>query len=240
MTNQPQVTVRASLRQRGVVLFIALIALVAMSLAAVALIRSVDTNTIIAGNLAFMQSARSSGDSGVEAALGWLSNTAILNPSSPIDNAAHPFNGDQPAVGYYSSISTPSDLFADGTWAPATSAPATGSLYDVQGNEFYDAGLTMPTGNNVRYVIQRLSRTPNQQLSCSNSLFSGYEAPGGASKAGGSIGDYYEPPKDPTAGCLNIQGTQVVAKGTSSAIYRITVRTTGPKNTVTYIQAYAY
>ena len=38
--------------QRGVVLFFALIALVAMSLAAVALIRSVDTSTIIAGNLA--------------------------------------------------------------------------------------------------------------------------------------------------------------------------------------------
>ena len=44
------------IKQRGVVLFIALIALVAMSLAAVALVRSVDTATIIAGNLAFKQS----------------------------------------------------------------------------------------------------------------------------------------------------------------------------------------
>ena len=41
--------------QRGLVLFFALIALVAMSLAALALVRSVDTSTLISGNLAFRQ-----------------------------------------------------------------------------------------------------------------------------------------------------------------------------------------
>ena len=44
-------------KQQGVVLFIALVALVVMSLAAVALIRSVDTNTLIGGNLSFKQAA---------------------------------------------------------------------------------------------------------------------------------------------------------------------------------------
>jgi hypothetical protein len=44
-------------RQRGVVLFIALIVMVAMSLAAIALIRSVDTTNILIGNLAFRQSS---------------------------------------------------------------------------------------------------------------------------------------------------------------------------------------
>ena len=43
--------------QRGVVLFIALIVMVAMSLAAIALIRSVDTTNILIGNLAFRQSS---------------------------------------------------------------------------------------------------------------------------------------------------------------------------------------
>jgi type IV pilus assembly protein PilX len=42
-----------SRRQRGVVLFVALIVMVAMSLAAIALIRSVDTTNAIVGNLAF-------------------------------------------------------------------------------------------------------------------------------------------------------------------------------------------
>ena len=52
--------------QQGVVSFIALVALVVMSLAAVALIRSVDTATLIAGNLAFKQAATASADAGVE------------------------------------------------------------------------------------------------------------------------------------------------------------------------------
>ena len=43
--------------QEGVVLFIALIVLVAMSLAGVALMRSVDTALVVAGNFAFKKSA---------------------------------------------------------------------------------------------------------------------------------------------------------------------------------------
>ena len=43
--------------QRGVVLFIALIAMVVMSLAGVALIRSVDTTGSVAGNLAFREAS---------------------------------------------------------------------------------------------------------------------------------------------------------------------------------------
>jgi hypothetical protein len=49
---------RAALRaQRGVVLFIALIAMVILSLAGVALVRAVDSSTSVAGNLAFRQSS---------------------------------------------------------------------------------------------------------------------------------------------------------------------------------------
>src|SRR5271166_4374168 len=44
-------------RQRGVVLFIALIVMVVMSLAALGLIRSVDTTTQVLGNLALRQAA---------------------------------------------------------------------------------------------------------------------------------------------------------------------------------------
>src|SRR5256714_7192687 len=45
------------LRQRGIVLFVALIVMVALSLAAIALIRSVDTTTTVIGNLAFRQAS---------------------------------------------------------------------------------------------------------------------------------------------------------------------------------------
>ncbi len=59
-------------RQRGIVLFITLIVLVAMTLAGIAMVRSVATTTIIAGNLAFQQGATHAGDTGIETAIGWL------------------------------------------------------------------------------------------------------------------------------------------------------------------------
>jgi Tfp pilus assembly protein PilX len=52
-------------RERGVVLIIALIVLVAMSLAAVALTRSVDIANIAAGNLTFKKGALSATDRGI-------------------------------------------------------------------------------------------------------------------------------------------------------------------------------
>lgn len=58
--------------QKGVVLFITLIVLVAMTLAGIALVRSVATTTLIAGNLSFQQSATMSGDTGIETAVSWL------------------------------------------------------------------------------------------------------------------------------------------------------------------------
>ena len=53
-------------RQRGVVLFIALIVLVAMSLAGIAIMRSVDTGNLIAGNVAFQQGTLASADRGID------------------------------------------------------------------------------------------------------------------------------------------------------------------------------
>ena len=56
-------------RERGVVLFIALLVMVALSLAGVALLRSADTATTVAGNLAFKQSAAAAVDRSIEQAV---------------------------------------------------------------------------------------------------------------------------------------------------------------------------
>lgn len=199
-------------RQRGLVLFIALIALVAMSLAGVALMRSVDTSTLINGNLTFKQVATSSGDSGPEGAVGWL--TTINASNSAIDpwtDASHPFNQDNTAVGYFSSVDG-FDLFAEATWAAGHSAPGTGTNYDA-------TGLDATTGNTVRYVVERMCRNANQILAESNCLFSD------------SSEDNCTKQVIPNPPPCNDSG---------SPIYRITARVTGPKNTVSYIQAYAY
>jgi len=120
-------------RQGGAVLFIALIVLVAMSLAGIALIRGVDTANLIAGNLAFKQNATHGGDWGVEQARGWLQlqASAVLYADVP---------------GRYSAaMQTGLDFTGTDPSAPD---------FDWDGNSF-DAGAD-PAGNQVRYVIHRM------------------------------------------------------------------------------------
>lgn len=80
-------------QERGVVLMVALIVLVALTLAGLSMVRSADTGVVIAGNLSFRQAATHAMDSGVEAAInevdrilgtGWVaSGTAVTDRYYP-------------------------------------------------------------------------------------------------------------------------------------------------------------
>ncbi len=154
-----QLLVQTCKQQRGIVLFIALIALVVMSLAAVALIRSVDTSTIIAGNLATKQSATLSADSGLDTALTWMG--LVTNPAT--------LEADNAAQGYYATqVTDPTTL----NWDDNDSLSATG--YGIV------AGVD-GSGNAIRYVIQRLCRNPGAAAP-GNCLF-GAPVVGGSSNA---------------------------------------------------------
>lgn len=195
-----------SKKQRGLALFFALIALVVMSLAAVALIRSVDTSNMIAGNLAFKQAATNSGDSGVEAAIVWL---RAQGNSDPMTDGTHPLNSSNSANGYYSYFDSGLDLFNDANWAISTIP------------EIVDS-----SNNHIRYIIQRLCRisTNNIPAKDADCLF------GSAAK------DVDEKQVVPQGGCLPGQCT---SKNSPPQI-RITVRVTGPRNTVSYLQAFVF
>jgi type IV pilus assembly protein PilX len=126
--------------QEGVVLFIALIVLVAMSLAGIALIRGVDTGTIIASNLAFRAGATSIGDLGIEVARGWLQS----------NSGGGTLYNNQPAViggaAYWATLQSNLDLIGNDPLKPK---------FD------WDTALTVtapapPSGYEVRYVIHRL------------------------------------------------------------------------------------
>jgi len=206
------------MKQHGLVLFLALIALVALSLAAVALIRSVDTSTLIAGNLAFKQAATTSGDAGVEAAVSWLAAqeaAAALaragTGNTVLNDLTHPFNNTSAASGYYSDISavTTPDLFTDAPWAAITAI----------------AEATDGSGNRMRYIIQRMCKTSNQLPRTPDCLFSG------AIKDTG--GQDIKLPQDVCDGA----GCPVAGQ---SPQIRITTRTQGPRNTVSYVQAFVY
>lgn len=126
--------------QTGVVLFVAMIVLVVMALAGLAMIRQSGGGLSIAGNLAFKQSATSTGDFGTEAALNWwnpLKNTAAL------DN-------DVPAEGYYSDWGSGGQRLSGdpSLWDWSSLAPKV----------VPDDGTR--AGNDVSYIIERLCLTP--------------------------------------------------------------------------------
>jgi Tfp pilus assembly protein PilX len=121
--------------QEGVILFVALIVLVAMTLTGIALIRSVDTNLLVAGNLAFRQGATSAADWGVETARVYLKTTLIASKSAlDIDN---------PAAAYYATWQSGLDL----TGTTGTPFSWTGAAQLVG---------TDSAGNEVRFVLHRM------------------------------------------------------------------------------------
>ncbi len=130
-------------RQSGMVLIIAIIVLVAMSLAALALMRSADTNTIIAGNMAFQQSATRSADRGIETAVSWLTTNNI---GSTLDS-------DDPTNGYAANGANPAQNPAAGqSWNDYWSITLSGRP-PVQ-------MVADAAGNTVSYVIDRLCNNP--------------------------------------------------------------------------------
>ena len=86
-------------RQDGIVLFIALIVMVALSLAGVALVRSVETTTAVVGNLAFRQAALLPANLAVEEAAAALFKDAAKTGVPTITDKAN----DLPAQNYFAS-----------------------------------------------------------------------------------------------------------------------------------------
>ena len=128
-------------RQGGTILIIALIVLVAMTLAGIATMRSVDTATITAGNIGLRQASVNAADQGLQAGVNWL--TANLGPTLVNDNHL-PGVG---SLGYFSSApASEPDWFDSGNWSEA------GQLNN--GNP--DAG-----GNVVFFLIHRMCAIPN-------------------------------------------------------------------------------
>lgn len=214
LNNMNQIIISKVSKQQGVVLFIALVALVVMSLAAVALIRSVDTNTLIGGNLSFKQAATTSADAGIEAAIAQLigmRDAAANNGLNVLTDAAHTLNTTSLAVrpGYHSNADPALNLTADATWN------GTNNVSLAQ-----DA-----SGNTVRYIIQRMCRTANVAIQTANCLFSS----GAEDKNGQEI---LLPPNV----CF---GPGCPVAGQTPRI-RVTVRVEGPKNAISYVQAFVH
>lgn len=190
-------------RERGISLLIALIVLMAMTLSAVGLMRSVFTSNRIAGNLSFQQAATQSADIGIETAVAWLeANSAGATLFNHIDidlGAGRP-------IGYFAVRQDPGP---DQSWEQYWSMTLAAS----------NRVNTLPpdaAGNTVQFVIQRMcadTGDPTTGIGCS-------VVPATVGAEGNSHG-------------VGVVG--LLSSGQS--YFRITSRVTGPRNTVSFVQA---
>ncbi|MBL0142682.1 MAG: hypothetical protein IPP91_11420 [Betaproteobacteria bacterium] len=151
--------------QGGIVLFISLIVLVAMTLAGAALMRSVDTSVVVSGNMAFKQSAISVADRGTQVAVQWLQ----------ANSAGTTLHNANTAAGYYANI-LPSvqdpDWFDINSWSDA---------FVVNG------GAPDAAGNVVRYVIHRMCDAVGVPSSCGLYYGTSGAASGGSMAVGSPV-----------------------------------------------------
>ena len=198
--------------QRGVVLLITLIALVAMTLAAIALIRSVDTGNVVAGNLAFKQSATLAGDFGTETAATWLQGKSGTSDTFNDDAANGYYATSQDTLDMTGSTGDPNRALVDWDFNNCNGAAASACIFPSQP---IDAGA----GNQVNYIINRLCQSAGDSNSTSNSC----------------VTFISETSLSPKRGEIKA-GEEKRFESTPVAYYRITSRIKGPRNTISYIE----
>lgn len=207
-------------QQKGVVLLITLIMLVAMTLAAISLMRSVDTTNLVAGNLAFQQSAAQAADLGTEQAIAFLSKTlsggTVAFPDGSVSTFVVNCNGTGPApacpIGYKS-------------WnQPSLEPPTAGVTWDgfwssVKANIGTIPLANLPSGYSGAFVIEALCTSPAQVGCTTVTINSTTTIPQGQ----------------------DMGSQQRSFINTTSSVnahyYRITTRVDGPRNSLAYVQS---
>ena len=202
--------------QRGMSLIFSLLALAALSLAAVALVRSVNTSSQVIGNLGFKQDATSGAGAATETAIAWLqANSGLLD-------------GDVPASGYYATsldsmdptgrTTTASNKLALINWDSDNCAYATAGTY----TNCSALPKAVPTvnGNSSKYLISRLCQKALAQ-SATNSC---------AKPAAASLTDVV------SKNSVDVTNPDPPSKLSTSPYYRIIVRTVGARNAVSYTE----
>lgn len=196
-----------SYAQRGATLIFVLILLVVMLIGGIALVRSVDTGLIIAGNLAFKRTTTHAADFGIEQARTWLQG---VTPAT--------LENDNPGLGYYATRQIVVTDFAgirpdtqadDIDWdGDRPSAPA----------KVLSIGQDS-AGNTISYVIHRMCDSNGAPGTTSNPCES------------------FTPTTSATSTTRGPAYGSGALKGQRAYLYRITVRVIGPRNTRSVVQS---
>lgn len=209
-------------QQQGLSMLLALIAVLLLSLTALALVRSVDTGTLIISNIGFKQDATESSAVGAENAMAWLEGQGALDD-------------DLPDKGYYASSLDKLDPTGSNTTASnkltLVDWDGTGDCPGVKAGTFAscttkpfplatNAGASMVNGNRVQWVITRLCKTAGTLSS-----------PNVCTKPGSTSSTVSASDR----GTLDAAG-RITGGSMSGPYYRIVVRSAGPRNTVSFTE----
>jgi len=121
--------------ERGYILVLVLVVLVAMLVSGIALVRSMDTGQLVAGNLASRSATVHSADAAIQSAITWLQTQANAGNGVLYADAA--------TSGYYAEVPNPEPYFTPSFWTKCAAC------------SFTDA-----SGNNVSWVVHRMCNLP--------------------------------------------------------------------------------
>ena len=201
---------------RGVSLIFTLLALVALSLAAMALIRSSDTGTMILGNIGFRQEATSNAEQAIDTAVAWL-------------NTATSLDSDVGSRGYYASSHDSSEtLDVTGMQSTTTGRTIVGWDGDCAASSgtcltpYVAQGSSGAGQASQQYVIFRLCTSTGATTATGNACLKPVSDSSGATAQSGSL-DY---------------GTYDRLSVSSGAYYRIVVRVkSAARDTTSFVEA---
>lgn len=218
-TENLRFTTRSAYLQRGVSLMIVLIALVMMSLAAVGLIRMVDTGTLIVGNIAFKQSTTSAADRASEAGIAWLQ----------ANNAGTTLHSNNTVAGYYASSLDELDVTGKASRTTRILVDWNGDDCSYAAQQSYASCIAPAAENSVngystRYIITRMCKTTGDPNVTGN---------GCAKPVAGSN-------KQPAKRGELKYGEDKRFTIPASPYFRIVVRSVGPRNTVSFTETYVH
>jgi hypothetical protein len=195
-------------------LIFALLALAALSLAAVALVRSVETGSLIIGNLGFKQEATTAAAAATETAITWLQAKPKLD-----------LRTDQAASGYYAASLDALDVTGQGSTSAARAvvdwAGDACDSYSNYGTCVAPSAEVSLNGGKVkaRYVITRLCATEGDPavVDCAMPLNSAVSS--GSNK-----------------GVVDYKDAKAAVAVSNQQYYRVVVRATGTRGAVAFTE----
>ena len=195
-------------KQGGVALVFAMIALVLLLIGAAAIMQSMNTSLFTAGNLGFKRDLTNQGERALNTVLDLVSTGALGNDAARQTNNT--------ARNYSATLFT--DTNGQGIPAALLSDTAFAAV-GVASNDITIADMNV----SVRYVVDRLCATGTVAVTTTACSVAGNVAPTGGSSSEGARA---EDASSGGAGALIPQ-----------AIYRVTIRVSGPRGTQSFFQA---